>query len=53
MYNKSSYQTPAVEIVCLSEDIITTSTIEDKEATGSFTYDWFFGTVLQNGGWQQ
>ena len=44
MYNKSSYQTPAVEIVCLSEDIITSSTIESMETTGTFTYGWFFGT---------
>ena len=44
MYNKSSYQSPAVKIVYLSLDIITTSTIEDKETTGTFTYGWFFGT---------
>lgn len=43
MYNKSSYQAPVLKIVRLSEDCITTSTIDDKEATGEFTYDWFFG----------
>ena len=48
MYNKSSYQTPAVEIVCLSEDIITSSTIESMETVGKFTYGWFFGTGGSN-----
>ena len=44
MYNKSSYQSPVLKIVYRSMDIITTSTIDDKETTGAFTYGWFFGT---------